>query len=82
MPDKHPEFFKVKAAFKTLEASRALALLAALRAQVADMQCRNDDAELVKVMTEAGLNPKTIYNLEDRDESITPQGDAPKGTTL
>jgi 2-hydroxychromene-2-carboxylate isomerase len=75
MADPHPAFFKVKAAVKTLDASKALALLAALRAQLADQQCRDDDAALVKVMVEVGLDPKAKYTLEDRDETITLKGD-------
>ena len=38
MAEPQPDFFKVKSAVKTLEASNALALVAQLRAQVADTQ--------------------------------------------
>lgn len=74
MPEKHPAYQKIARLIAEREAAQLRARMAASLVQVAD-------AKLAKAMTDAGLDPKANYDLDDEAESITPQGDAPRGTT-
>lgn len=63
MPEKHPDYWKVKAAYFEAQHSTAQA-----RAAVMDARAR-----FARVIQQAGLDPNVDYQLEDADESITPR---------
>jgi hypothetical protein len=73
------DYWKVKAAITARNESRALALLASAKVQLAAhieqlaaAEFRAADAALVTVMTEAGLDPNGAQKFDDQAETITP----------
>jgi hypothetical protein len=62
-PKKHPAYWKVKSAFYEVQQTQAHAQAAVAASE----------AKFVKTLTDAGLDPKVIYALNDDTESITPK---------
>ncbi len=60
---KHPAYWKVKAAFYEVQQVQAQAKAAV----------EQSEAKFTKTLTDAGLDPKVIYVLNDETESITPK---------
>lgn len=60
---KHPQYWKVKAAFLEQQQVEANAAAAVTQARL----------RLAKTMKDAGLDPKVSYTLDDNGETITAQ---------